>query len=554
MDGGQGKRKADHCEAEMERRNTITRREFVKHGVAATAGIAALGVLGNAFVGCATPTPTPTPTFPAAVGVPTVVSGAPISTDDHPHGAKGRYKGTTLRVGVGSFMSKGVSMFVPQWEEETGGRVQISDIPFSEVYPKLMASFSGSGEFDLIFYAGIWKADFIEGGYIVPLDDYIPKYYSEKRWNDVFPKIREELYTAGHYYSLPMDGDVCMGYYRKDALENKEYQGKFKAKYGYDLPVPPVDWKQYQDIAEFFTGWDWDNRGKNNFGAMEGMMAHNNAFFYFMERAMCYVQNDNAPGYIWFNPETMEPLINSPAYVRTLDEWKAMLPFLPPDVMNIGGAEIRGQFPGGIGALCLDWADPGIISQDESRSAIKGKIGHMMTPGSVDTYNHKTKQWEKRNKVTSIPYLGWASWQGSVTNTCKNVEAAVDFLSWQDSNENSFVGANTPGTVRNPYRLSNIENPELWKTGPMKFDDSVEQYLDVFKKSFEDPKAVQDLKVPGTNALMESMDNAFQRALFGGQSSQESLDQAYEEWKKIVDDRGKEKVKEYYLYGTGLKK
>ena len=40
--------------------------------------------------------------------------------------------------------------------------------------------------------------------------------------------------------------------YRKDLLKSSEEKQAFHAHYGYDL-VPPQDWKQYRDVAEFFT-------------------------------------------------------------------------------------------------------------------------------------------------------------------------------------------------------------------------------------------------------------------------------------------------------------
>ena len=52
-------------------------------------------------------------------------------------------------------------------------------------------------------------------------------------------------------------------YYRRDAMENPEYQAKFKVKYGYDLALPKT-WKEVQDTAEFFNGWDWDGDGGKN--------------------------------------------------------------------------------------------------------------------------------------------------------------------------------------------------------------------------------------------------------------------------------------------------
>jgi ABC-type glycerol-3-phosphate transport system substrate-binding protein len=55
----------------------------------------------------------------------------------------------------------------------------------------------------------------------------------------MFWKVKKIMYVGGQRYSVPLDGDVIFGYYRKDALENEEHKKKFKEKYGYDLAPPP---------------------------------------------------------------------------------------------------------------------------------------------------------------------------------------------------------------------------------------------------------------------------------------------------------------------------
>ena len=52
----------------------------------------------------------------------------------------------------------------------------------------------------------------------------------------------KNLYTwQGKLYGVLFDADAQILYYRKDVLSNPEFQEKFKAKLGYDLPNPPKD-------------------------------------------------------------------------------------------------------------------------------------------------------------------------------------------------------------------------------------------------------------------------------------------------------------------------
>src|SRR5215204_3516916 len=49
-------------------------------------------------------------------------------------GGGGGIKGKTVTVAVGSFMSSGVSIFTDAWEEKTGGKVEIVQIPIGDLY------------------------------------------------------------------------------------------------------------------------------------------------------------------------------------------------------------------------------------------------------------------------------------------------------------------------------------------------------------------------------------------------------------------------------------
>ena len=85
-------------------------------------------------------------------------------------------------------------------------------------------------------------------------------------WDDVMPAIQTIVKWGDDIMALPYDGDNHMTYYRKDALEEPIYQEQFKEKYGYMYHLPPANWSEIRDIAEFFDEWDWDNDGEIEYG------------------------------------------------------------------------------------------------------------------------------------------------------------------------------------------------------------------------------------------------------------------------------------------------
>ena len=116
-------------------------------------------------------------------------------------------------------------------------------------------------------------------------------------------------------YGILFDGDAQALYYRKDAFSKKENQDKFKAKYNYDLPMPPKTTKEYHDVADFFTGWDWNGDGQNDWGISLHAKVNEQGFFHFLTLSAPFVVSpDNK--YYFFNPDTMKPLINSEGHVQ----------------------------------------------------------------------------------------------------------------------------------------------------------------------------------------------------------------------------------------------
>jgi len=51
-------------------------------------------------------------------------------------------------------------------------------------------------------------------------------------------------------------------------FDDPDLQAKYKTETGKDLRVPQT-WEEYNEVATFFSGWDWDGDGEPNFGSAE---------------------------------------------------------------------------------------------------------------------------------------------------------------------------------------------------------------------------------------------------------------------------------------------
>lgn len=522
--------------------------KFKAKSISRSMSLAALSlVVVPALAACGGGAPADSPTAGQSSGSAPTTAAATTGTGSNAAGP--RFEGQTVTVAVGSFMSSGVTMFKDAWEKRTGAKLQVVEIPFGDLYQRLFTSFSsGAKEFDVAVYAANWIPEFAQANYIMPLEKYYPQ---KDNWNDVLDKVKRIMYVNGQRYSVPLDGDMFIGYYRKDALENPDYQAKFKAKYNYDLAAPTT-WKQYHDIAEFFTGWDWAKSGKPGWGVLEAQGPKDVGPYVLSARAAAYAANPNVPGSFFFNPDTMEPSVNDPGWTQALQDWIDIKKFGPPEMAKYGGGDMRGNFVAGNYALAIDWADTGIQAQDESSSIVKGKLGYFMLPGANKAWNVNTKQWDNFDKPSQAPYGAWGGWHGSIAASSKSPDAAWDFLNFIDNNENSLAAVTTPGTARNPYRTQHYANADAWTTAPVHYKDPA-PYLKAIKDSMDHPNFQYDVRIPKAGQYFDVLDNWMQRALAGGMSAQDALNHVADEWKGITNKQGLDQQKKLYREVEGLK-
>src|SRR3954454_11187356 len=87
------------------------------------------------------------------------------------------FSGTTISVTVNAGGPKGgisgpLYEFRPIWEELSGGKVNIVELPFAEHYTKMMLDLrNGTGAYDAFMVGAFWYGDIVVPGYALPVDD-----------------------------------------------------------------------------------------------------------------------------------------------------------------------------------------------------------------------------------------------------------------------------------------------------------------------------------------------------------------------------------------------
>ena len=136
------------------------------------------------------------------------------------------------------------------YEAAAGTPVSVTQIPFADLYERVMLGFvTGGLPYDVLLIPSAWLPDFAPFLSTVP-----PGLVEAPAFADVLPIYRDALMRwDDQWKALTIDGELHLGTYRRDLFEDPAAQAAFRAGYGRPLE-PPRTWREYRDIAAFFSG------------------------------------------------------------------------------------------------------------------------------------------------------------------------------------------------------------------------------------------------------------------------------------------------------------
>ncbi|MDZ7749434.1 MAG: sugar ABC transporter substrate-binding protein [Halofilum sp. (in: g-proteobacteria)] len=406
---------------------------------------------------------------------------------------------------------------IPKWEERTGVKVRVVELPVGEMFTKTMQEYrAGTGAYDVLNVVPAWMPDLAQAGALEPLGPFIDKYDYRADLEGIAPVYRNNWMTyQDKVYAIPDDGDQWMLFYRKDLFNDAENQRQFEQEYGYALE-PPKTWDQFDDIARFFT----DKYGPELHGAaMFGKPPY--AQRTFQERF-------RVAGGRFFDPETMKATINTETGVEVLERMRAQVDYMPDGVQQWGFGELLSAFLKGNVAMVQSWppfgrwaAGYGTDSEPLSwvpATQIAGKVGYAVPPGGA-----------------SQMAVGFSL---SVASNSDQKELAYLFIQWINSQEISLQRVQLPYALRDPFRESHYTDSEYKSRW-----DSAPEYLQTLKDSAA--VGLLDLSIVQTAAYQEALQRGISR-LWAGDDPQKILDDVAAEWNEITERVGVERQRKVY--------
>ena len=187
---------------------------------------------------------------------------------------------------------------------------------------------------------------------------------------------------SGDVMSVPMESFVKPYIYRKDLFDDPAIKAAFEKAAGYPL-APATTFKQYEDIAKFFTQWGKDNKMELWGSTVQGTTGHPASFYEYYETI--------APSfgvYNWgINKDTWKACVknggqmNSDRAKEALTFWTGMLKYAPPESTSSTWDEVAATMAAGRAAQGWVYGEnTGWIARDATKSKVVGKIGVALPP------------------------------------------------------------------------------------------------------------------------------------------------------------------------------
>ncbi|WP_413742911.1 ABC transporter substrate-binding protein [Sodalis sp. RH15] len=386
----------------------------------------------------------------------------------------------TLRVLLeGHSTSDSIKALLPEFEKQTGIKVQAEIVPYSDLTSKALLAFSSkSGRYDVVMDDWVHAVGYASAGYILPLDKWMSGDTAFYDANDFVKGYADTLRYQNHFYGLPVYGESTFLMYRKDLFNQ------------YGIPVP----KTFDDLAAAAKTIKEKSGGKIAGITLRGAQGIQNTFAW--------------AAFLWgYGGQWIDGRKSAIASPQAIEATKAYVSLLknygPIGAANFGWQENRLVFQQGKAAMTIDSTVNGGFNEDPKESSVVGKVGYAPVPAQPGNHPGNSGALQVHGL-----YLASAS---------KHQDAAWKFISWATDKETQMKSVEL-----NP----NAGVSSLSAINSAAFAKRYGAFKDGMLAALKNGNANYLPAVPQSTQIINNTGIALSQALAGTQSVESALQQA----------------------------
>jgi ABC-type glycerol-3-phosphate transport system substrate-binding protein len=431
----------------------------------------------------------------------------------------------TVAVPKGMGFSEVWKGLLDEWSEQTGAAYRLVEYADGSAAKKDLPTA------DLIVLPFTEMGEFVAADRLAQMPPALMTGEAGTAWLDYFSGLRERVLTIGGAPAfVPYSCPVLTCYYRKDLLDKA---GK----------KPPRTWDEYQALVESLPGWAPGLSVAEPWGPdFRATM--------FLARALSAVKTAESFS-VCFDIDTGEPLIDSPGFVKSLEQSLAAVSKMPADVKTLTPADCRRLILTGKAALGVSF-EPG-RSDLKPLERPKGiSLAFVRLPGSRQVYRHSTRAWTTQseqgiNQPTLCPFAGLAAGV-SKRIPSRRADAAWNLANYLafDRYEQAFI--NAPKSV---CRESQLGGSATWVSRDLR-PNEIFSYWGVTAESLRQPNISAELPVPGRAKFVQALSEGLTAALDGKATPANALKGVAQRWRAILKEQGIDRVRDCYRRCLGL--
>jgi multiple sugar transport system substrate-binding protein len=321
----------------------------------------------------------------------------------------------------------------------------------------------------------------------------------------------------------------------------------------------PQTWDQLRDIARYFTGKPLGGSQPSGHGISMHLKVGGQGMFHFMSLSAPFVIGPENPKLYWFDPENMEPLVESEGHRRAMELYLELVQYGPEAMGGWALREAWNYFLEGNAVFTYSWGDVAALAVEEDYF-VKGRVGTAQLPGTTAYVNPKTGEEYQTQTPNLVGNTTGGSWAGVIMNGSEHPDLAYYFLALTatEPKQRFYAARGTDGV--DPGRLSQMP-PTVVEGGTGNIEDytaqgweaqDAEEYVRAYYDNYQNPNQLPFLRIPGTFDYWTGMDVRLSEALTSGVSPQDALAQMAQDFRDINDRYGVEQQLEIYKQSLGL--